>query len=57
MEIKKVFSKKIAYALIKKEHDLLGMEKNRKFPNLKVFIFRKTPALLRDMADLSISHN
>lgn len=53
IKIKKIFSKKVAYALLKKEHDLLGMEDNLKFPELKVFIFRETPALLRDLTELS----
>lgn len=49
MQVKKVFSKRVAYELIGKEHDLIDMEDNLKFPKFKVFIFRETPALLRDM--------
>lgn len=53
IQIKKIFSKKVAYALIRKEHDLLSMEDNLKFPELKVFIFRETPALLRDLTEIT----
>lgn len=53
IQIKKIFSKKVAYALIIKEHDLIGMEDNLKYPELKVFIFRETPALLRDLTEIT----
>lgn len=48
MEVR-VLTKKIAYELIKRNHDLINMEDNYKFPQYKVFVFKRTPELLSDL--------
>lgn len=49
MKVKKIFTKKVAYDLISKNYNLIGMEDNLKKPWLKVFLFEETGELLQEL--------
>lgn len=53
MEVKKIFTKRIACELIKNGHELIRVEDNLKHKHLKVFVFEKTNDLLKDLTMLS----
>lgn len=53
MKVKKIFTKKVAYELIQKGHNLIDMEDNLKHEGLKVFVFEETEELLRDLTEIT----
>lgn len=53
MKVKKIFTKKVAYKLIEKNHNLIDMEDNLKHKGLKVYVFEETEELLRDLTEIT----
>jgi len=53
MNIKKIFSKKIAIELLCRKHNLIYTEQNHKKDWLSVFCFEKTDELLKDLTEIS----
>ena len=53
MLVKKIFTKKIALQLIKKGYDLIDMETNLKHKNLKVYVFKKTDGLMKELTNIT----
>ncbi|ENK1242996.1 hypothetical protein AB2063_001124 [Clostridium botulinum] len=53
MKVKKIFTKKVAYELIQKGHNLIDMEKNLKHEGFKVYVFEETEELLRDLTEIT----
>lgn len=51
--VKKIFSKKVAYQLIGKGFNLIDMEDNLKYKNLKVFVFEETEELLKALTEIT----
>ncbi len=49
---KKIFNKSIATSLIQSGHSLIGLEQNRKHPNLVVFVFENTRQLDTDLSTI-----
>lgn len=49
MYTKRIFSKEVAFELLKRGHDIVRTEPNHKYKFYKVFIFEKTDKLLEDI--------
>ncbi|HID0816102.1 DUF5659 domain-containing protein [Clostridium botulinum] len=53
MKVKKIFTKKVAYELIQKGHNLVDMEDNLKHKGFKVYVFEETQELLKDLTQIT----
>ena len=53
MNIKKIFTKKVAMRLINKGFDLIDMETNLKHKNLKVYVFKRTDELMQELTNIT----
>lgn len=53
MELKKIFSKRIASQLIAKGNDLLRTEPNVKKKGFVVFVFQDTDKLRKDLTEIT----
>lgn len=49
----KIFTKKVAYQLISRGHNLIGMEKNYKKKWLNVYVFQTTDSFLEDLSAIT----
>lgn len=49
----KIFTKKVAYQLISRGHNLIAMEKNYKKKWLNVYIFQRTDSFLDDLTAIT----
>ena len=49
----KIFTKKVAYQLISRGHNLIAMEKNYKKKWLNVYIFQTTDSFLEDLTTIT----
>lgn len=55
--VKKIFSKKVAYQLISQGFNLIDMEDNLKYKNLKVFIFQETDEFKKALTEITNNMN
>ena len=55
--VKKIFSKKVAYQLISQGFNLIDMEDNLKYKNLKVFIFQETDEFKKALTEITKNMN
>lgn len=49
----KIFTKKVAYQLISRGHNLIAMEKNYKKKWLNVYVFQTTDSFLEDLTTIT----
>ena len=49
----KIFTKKVAYQLVSRGHNLIGMEKNYKKKWLNVYVFQTTDSFLEDLSAIT----
>lgn len=53
MDIKKIFSLKVANHLIKMGNEIIDYEINLQNPKFKIFIFKKTDKLINDLTEFT----